>query len=79
MKYIPGILKLEGNRTYGKVKDKYYYRCYPDDKRFPEFLVAYKNKNIGFQKKQTDLFVLFTYKEWKINIQLGHCVIQLDL
>ena len=55
MKYIPGILKLEGNRTYGKVKDKYYYRCYRDDKRFPEFLVAYKIKEIGFSKKQTDI------------------------
>ena len=71
MKYIPGILKLESNRTYGKVKDKYYYRCCPDDKRFPEFLVAYKIKDIGFSKKQTDLFVLFTYKEWKDKHPIG--------
>ena len=59
MKYIPGVLKLQGNHTYGKIKDKYYYRCCPDDKRFPEFLIAYKMKSIGFSKNQTDLFVLF--------------------
>ena len=80
MKNIPGILKLEGNQTYGSCKDKYYYRCIPDDKRFPEFLVAYKIKQLGFSKKQTDLFVLFTYKEWKdkhpfgnILVSIGNC------
>ena len=64
MKYIPGILKLEGNKTYGKIKDKYYYRCYPDDRRFPEFLIPYKVKDIGYYKKQCDLFVIFNFKEW---------------
>ena len=64
MKNIPGILKLEGNQTYGRCKDKYYYRCIPDDKRFPEFLVAYKNTSKDFSKKQNNCYVLFTYKEW---------------
>ena len=71
MKYIPGVLKLQGNHTYGKIKDKYYYRCCPDDKRFPEFLVAYKMNSIGFSKTLTDLFVLFTYKEWNDKHPVG--------
>ena len=71
MKYIPGILKLDGNRTFGSVKDKYYYRCFPDDKRYPEFLVPYKIKKMSFSKKQKDLFVLFHLKEWNDKHPIG--------
>ena len=71
MKYIPGVLKLEGNQTYGKCKDKYYYRCFPDDKRFPEFLVPYKITKKSFSKKQINIFVLFTFKEWMDKHPIG--------
>ena len=48
MKYIPGVLVLEGNRMYGKIKrNRYYYRVVPDDVCLPEFLMAYSPK-IGF-------------------------------
>ena len=37
---LPGILKLD--KTYGKYNNKLLYRCIPDDKRLPHFLVSYK-------------------------------------
>ena len=64
MKNIPGVLVLEGNRMYGKVKrNRYYYRVVPDDRCLPEFLMAYSPK-IGFEKKQKNKYVLFRFKEW---------------
>lgn len=39
MPYIPGIIVLKGDKRYGKYKEKYLYKCIPDDKRFPEFLL----------------------------------------
>ena len=45
MKNIPGVIILLGNKTYGKIKNKLLYRCVPDDKRLPEFLVGYKIRN----------------------------------
>jgi len=35
MPSIPGILVLKGNKTYGRIKDKFLYKCIPDDRRFP--------------------------------------------
>jgi len=52
---IPGVLVLQDNKTYGKKGDKFYYKCVPDDKRLPIFLVSHKNI-VGF------------YKHKKINI-----------
>jgi len=64
MKKIPGVLVLEGNRMYGKIKrNRYYYRVVPDDRCLPEFLMAYSPK-IGFEKKQKNKYVLFRFKEW---------------
>ncbi|OUU15215.1 MAG: hypothetical protein CBB97_24150, partial [Candidatus Endolissoclinum sp. TMED37] len=33
MPLIPGVLVLNNNKTYGKIKDKFFYKCIPDDKR----------------------------------------------
>jgi hypothetical protein len=41
MPSIPGILVLKGGKTFGKYKDKYLYKCIPDDKRFPIFTIPY--------------------------------------
>ena len=50
---IPGVLILENNQRYGQCgknsRGKYLYKCIPDDRRIPEFLVPYKLK-IGFSK-----------------------------
>ena len=49
MPKICGILVLKNNKTYGKTKNnKFYYKCIPDDKRIPHFLIPYKIKQIGF-------------------------------
>jgi len=63
MPSIPGIMVLKGNKTYGKYKDKFLYKCIPDDKRFPEFLVPY-NLKIGFSKNVDNKYIVFKYNEW---------------
>jgi exoribonuclease R len=66
-KNIPGILLLTG-KTYGRSKNgksgKFYYKCVPNDKRIPAFLVPYEQKNIGFNKNIENKFVIFKYAEW---------------
>jgi exoribonuclease R len=72
-KKIPGILILEGNKTYGrqikksgKGKGRLYYRCIPNNKHLPLFLIPYESP-MDFSKHQLNLFVLFEYKEWTSN------------
>ena len=61
MEVIPGVLVLEGNKTYGKRNKKYYYKCIPDDKRL-YILVAYSVK-LGFNKNIKNKYVVFKYKD----------------
>ena len=44
--YIPGVIILDGNRTYGRTanKKRLLYKCIPDDRRLPHFLVPYDMK-----------------------------------
>ena len=51
-------LVLTGNKIYGKYKHKFFYRCIPDDKRLPDFLVPYK-VHIKFRKHQDNKYVIF--------------------
>ncbi len=60
---LPGVLILEGN-IYGKYKNKYIYKCIPDDKHLPIFLIPYENKQIGFNKKKVNLYITFQYNKW---------------
>ena len=68
-KKIPGVLILEGNKTYGRQikassgKGRLYYRCIPSNKHLPIFLIPYEPV-MDFSKHQVNLFVLFEYKEW---------------
>lgn len=55
---IPGVLILEKNKTYGKVKNKYLYKFVPHDSNFDHFLVPYLIKNIGFNKNQKNKYVV---------------------
>ena len=64
IKHISGVLVLTGNKTYGKFKNKMLYRCVPDDKRLPEFVVPYKPK-ITFNKKMINRYITFRYLNWK--------------
>ncbi len=60
---IPGVLVVDG-KTYGRSKNKFIYRCIPDDPRLPDFLVPYEQKSKTFNKKKTNKYIVFRIKEW---------------
>ena len=60
---IPGVIILKNNKTYGKKKDRHYYKCIPDDKRLPVFLIPYKIKH-GFSKNIVNKYVVFKCVNW---------------
>ena len=60
---LPGILVTSGN-TYGRYKNKLYYKCIPNNKSLPVFLVPYQEKNVNFNKSKVDKFVLFVFEKW---------------
>jgi exoribonuclease R len=64
-KQIPGILILDSNRTYGRTNNKkrLLYKCIPDDKHLPHFLVPY-DIIMDFSKVHVNKFVLFKFQEW---------------
>jgi len=63
MPCIPGILVLMGGKTYGKHKDKFLYKCIPDDRRFPVFTVPYALKG-SFSKNIDNKYVVFRFDNW---------------
>lgn len=64
MNYIAGVLILEGNKTYGRTKNnRLLYKCIPNDKYLPSFLVPYDMK-IGFSKKNINKYVVFKHEQW---------------
>ena len=68
---IPGVLMLDGNKTYGRqlkangAAGKLLYKCMPDDKRMPAFLIPYEMKHVGFSKVYKNLYVTFTFDCWE--------------
>ena len=70
IKVIPGVLALENSQTYGRVKDKFLYKCIPDDTRLPIFLVPYKIK-LGFNKNIKNKYVVFEFRNWNDKHPLG--------
>jgi hypothetical protein len=79
---IPGVLMLDGNKTYGRQYKlepgqshtcgraksnggKLLYKCIPDDKRLPAFLIPYEMKHVGFSKAFKNLYVTFTFDNWE--------------
>lgn len=69
---LPGVLILEGNKTFGRTPNnkRLYYRCIPDNKRYPVFLVPYDVK-IGFSKHQLNKYILFKYENWNGKHPIG--------
>lgn len=70
LKHISGVLVLNGNKSYGKFKKKMLYRCVPDDKRFPEFIVPYKPQ-LKFKKKMVNRYVTFRFLHWNRKHPMG--------
>jgi len=65
-KNIPGVLVLKGSKTYGRAENgKLLYKCIPDDRRLPTFLIPYEMKNLGFSKVFVDHYCTFNFVEWK--------------
>lgn len=64
MPCIPGILVLKDGKSYGKYKDKYLYKCIPDDRRLPNFVVPY-NLKLGFSKNIDNKYIVFSYNNWE--------------
>ena len=63
--YIPGVLCLHENKTYGRYKKKLLYKCIPDDCRIPIFLIPYECKaEKNFSKVKNNLYVTFEFKNW---------------
>jgi exoribonuclease R len=62
---IAGVLQLENNKTFGRTENKkrLLYKCIPDDKHIPVFLIPYDVKS-GFSKVQKNKYVVFKYEHW---------------
>jgi|TARA_B100001287_G_C22683820_1_gene532098 exoribonuclease R len=63
-KHISGVLVLSDNVSYGKHKNKKYYRCLPDDSRLPSFLIPLNFKNCDFSKKPVNEYAIFSFDNW---------------
>lgn len=72
---LEGVLILEGNKTFGRTpnKKRLYYRCIPNNKNYPVFLVPYDVK-LGFSKHQQNRYVLFKYDNWNSKHPYGELV-----
>jgi exoribonuclease R len=68
--HIPGVLVLQTKNTYGKIKNKFLYKCIPDDKRLPIFLIPY-SINYGFNKIVNNKYITFKYKSWVNKFPIG--------
>jgi hypothetical protein len=76
---IPGVLILDGNKTYGRERKmvegssvaknpnggRLLYKCIPDDSRLPSFLVPYEIKNMGFSKVFKNIYVTINFDHWE--------------
>jgi len=60
---VPGVLVLQGNRMYGRHKKKRLYKCIPDDRRLPIFLIPYQLR-LAFHKHLQNKYIIFRYQHW---------------
>ena len=64
---IPGVLVINGNKSYGRQNKKLLYKCIPDDMRIPPFLIPYEIKHVGFSKVFANLYITFHFNSWENN------------
>ena len=64
--YLAGVLILDDNKTYGRSSNKkrFLYKCVPNNKYLPYFLVPYEVK-LGLNKKTANKFILFKFHAWE--------------
>jgi exoribonuclease R len=72
-KYIPGVLILENNRTFGRTanKKRLLYKCVPNNRELPSFLVPYE-VTLGFSKSIPNKYVLFRFDSWEKENERPH-------
>jgi len=46
------------------IRGKLLYKCIPDDKTLPPFLIPYEMKNSNFSKLYSNLYVTFSFSKW---------------
>ena len=61
---ITGVLVIQNNKTYGRKKDKLVYKCIPNNRTLPSFLIPYEIKNVGFSKVFKNIYVTFIFDSW---------------
>ena len=61
---IPGVLVIQNNKTYGRKKNKLVYKCIPNNKSVPSFLIPYEIRNVGFSKVFKNIFITFIFDNW---------------
>jgi len=73
--YIPGILVLQNNKSYGRTENKkrLLFKCIPHKKNYPAFLVPYEPK-LGFSKNSLNHYVIFKYTQWNDKHPRGELV-----
>ena len=71
---IPGVLVLEGDKKYGKYKNKFLYKCIPDDRRLPFFLVPYEERKKEFSKVKYNKYITFKFSDWSDTFPTGTIV-----
>ena len=71
-KNLAGILILKG-KTYGRntTGKKFLYKCIPNDKRLPAFLIPYEEKQATFNKNIINKYVLFKFNNWDSKHPVG--------
>ena len=74
IRHLPGVLMLEHNKIYGKIKRKYYYRFVPNNPQMPTFLVPFLNKKIGFDKYLKNKYALIAFDNWESKHPIGRLV-----
>ena len=68
---VAGVLVYDGN-TYGRHSGRFLYKCVPNDRHLPIFLVPYSSKGKQtFDKSKTNKFVLFKFVSWENKHPLG--------
>lgn len=62
---LAGVLMLASNKTFGRTENKkrLLFKCIPDDKYLPVFLVPYEIK-MGFSKQMHNKYVVFRFDHW---------------
>jgi len=64
MDKIPGVLQLQGSKTFGRTENgRLLFKCIPHQKGLPAFLVPY-NVKPGFDKTNLNKYVIFRFGNW---------------